>query len=224
MPGTTPVYGFPYPEPTDLVADYPALGQDLAEDIEAVLPTIGGLAPATPTSIANSGGSASLTANTVTFTTVNSVSLNGCFTSTYSDYLLRMAITAVSGTNMAIYARLRASGTDSTGSYRQETIEHYGGTVGAGQNWASNGGTQWTLAQSTTTNATYTGASFDILSPQKAAYTVAFGAAGWWNSSGVSIGHVHRSWHGVASAYDGITIIASTGTISGTVAVYGLKK
>jgi len=40
MPGTTPVYGFPYPEPTDLVADYPALGQQLAEDIEDVLPTL----------------------------------------------------------------------------------------------------------------------------------------------------------------------------------------
>jgi hypothetical protein len=34
MPGTTPIYGFPYPEPTDLVADYPALGQQLAEDVE----------------------------------------------------------------------------------------------------------------------------------------------------------------------------------------------
>lgn len=43
MPGTTPVYGFPYPEPTDLVADYPALGQDLAEDVETV---IQGLSPA----------------------------------------------------------------------------------------------------------------------------------------------------------------------------------
>lgn len=41
MPGTTPVYGFPYPEPTDLVADYPALGQQLAEDIEDVLPNLG---------------------------------------------------------------------------------------------------------------------------------------------------------------------------------------
>ena len=224
MPGTTPVYGFPYPEPTDLVADYPALGQQLAEDIEAVLPDLGGLIASPPTTIANSGGTATLSGNTVTFTTVNSVSLNGCFTATYSDYMLRMTITAVSGTNMAIYARLRASGTDSTGSYRQETIEHYSTTVGAGQNWASNGGTQWTLAQSTTTNATYTGAAFDILSPQKAAYTNAYGSAGWWNSSSVSIGHLHRAFHGVASAYDGISIIASTGTISGTVAVYGLKK
>ena len=37
MPGTTPVYGFPYPELTDLVADYPALGQQLAEDVEDII-------------------------------------------------------------------------------------------------------------------------------------------------------------------------------------------
>ena len=78
--GNTPIYGFPYPDPSDLVANYPAMGQELAEDIEAVLPTIGGLAPATPTTIANSGGTASLTGNTVTFSGVSSISLNGCFT------------------------------------------------------------------------------------------------------------------------------------------------
>jgi len=32
--GTTPIYGFPYPDASDLVANYPALGQQLAEDVE----------------------------------------------------------------------------------------------------------------------------------------------------------------------------------------------
>jgi hypothetical protein len=35
--GTTPIYGFPYPDPSDLVANYPALGQQLAEDVEDVI-------------------------------------------------------------------------------------------------------------------------------------------------------------------------------------------
>lgn len=34
MAGATPIYGFPYPQASDLVANYPALGQDLAEDVE----------------------------------------------------------------------------------------------------------------------------------------------------------------------------------------------
>ena len=37
MPGATPIYGFPYPDPSDLVANYPALGQQLAEDVEDVI-------------------------------------------------------------------------------------------------------------------------------------------------------------------------------------------
>lgn len=37
MAGSTPIFGFPYPQPSDLVANYPALGQDLAEDVETVL-------------------------------------------------------------------------------------------------------------------------------------------------------------------------------------------
>lgn len=37
MPGSTPIYGFPYPLATDLVADYPALGLDLATDVETAL-------------------------------------------------------------------------------------------------------------------------------------------------------------------------------------------
>lgn len=37
MAGTTTNYSLPYPESTDLVASYPALGQDLAEDLDTIL-------------------------------------------------------------------------------------------------------------------------------------------------------------------------------------------
>lgn len=37
MAGATPIYSLPYPEPSDLVANYPALGQDLAEDLDGIL-------------------------------------------------------------------------------------------------------------------------------------------------------------------------------------------
>jgi hypothetical protein len=32
--GTTPIFGFPYPDPSDLVANYPTTAQQLAEDVE----------------------------------------------------------------------------------------------------------------------------------------------------------------------------------------------
>lgn len=53
MAGTTTNYSLPYPESTDLVASYPALGQDLAEDLDTILAakptkTSGTTAPSTP--------------------------------------------------------------------------------------------------------------------------------------------------------------------------------
>ena len=48
MAGTTPIYGIPYPESSDLVANYPALGEGLADKLEDKLPTYAGTAPTSP--------------------------------------------------------------------------------------------------------------------------------------------------------------------------------
>lgn len=222
MPGTTPVYGFPYPEPTDLVADYPALGQDLAEDIEAVLPTIGGLAPRIPTSIANSGGSASLTGNTVTFTGITSVSLNGVFAASFDNY--RIVISATGSTNgsagVATRLRVRSSGTDYTGALYYEL-----GTYSA----ASGGPARyWNVTQTAATigwhydNGGYT--ATDIRAPfttgaNKFIVGTSFGGGGGDAYSGVPCGQILNT-----SSYDGFTIFPASGTLTGTVAVYGYRK
>lgn len=48
MAGSTPIYGLPYPEPSDLVANYPALGENLAEKLDEKLPSYQATAPASP--------------------------------------------------------------------------------------------------------------------------------------------------------------------------------
>lgn len=48
MAGSTTIYGIPYPEPSDLVANYPALGEDLAEKVDEKLPRYQATAPSTP--------------------------------------------------------------------------------------------------------------------------------------------------------------------------------
>ena len=48
MAGSTPIYGLPYPQPSDLVANYPALGEDLAETLDEKLPTYAATAPTSP--------------------------------------------------------------------------------------------------------------------------------------------------------------------------------
>lgn len=215
MAGSTPVYGFPYPEPTDLVADYPALGQDLAEDIEAVLPTLGGLSPATPTSIANSGGSASLTGNTVTFSGCSSISLNGCFTGDFDNYRVLIRTTA-SGNIGQTFLRLRASGTDSTSGYEyNEIYADFGGTP-----------TNESSSSASQINSTYHSDQFDVSikyldfsGPALAAQTIISGT-GMNTTSSLMI----SARHSTTSAYDGFTLYTGSGTITGTVFVYGYKK
>jgi len=48
MAGSTSIYGIPYPQASDLVAAYPALGEDLAEKVDEKLPRYQATAPSTP--------------------------------------------------------------------------------------------------------------------------------------------------------------------------------
>lgn len=212
MPGTTPVYGFPYPEPTDLVADYPALGQNLAEDIESVLPTLGGLNAITPATIANSGGTATLTGSTVTYTTVNSVSLNSVFTATYTQYRVVVACTA-SAAGAFLWIRNRLSGTDAATNYNQQRLYVNGSSVAGAQNAASTGGG---IGAVLTTKNVY---GVDVFGPQLAEATGLVSVGGY--QGGIEI---FTTIHTTATAYDGFTLLPSSGTITGIVNVYGYKE
>lgn len=221
MPGTTPVYGFPYPEPTDLVADYPALGQQLAEDIEAVLPDLGGLAPVAPTSIANSGGSASTTGNTTTFTGVSSISLNGVFSADYDNYRIMLNWTQTGAGNFNL--RFRASGSDITSSVYGWAMNTATGTTSTGSvgGAGSNGleaGIRIGYAPSTTNNS----ASIDIHAPFLARPKILFGQTVTTNSTTETFSQLLGAKSTTATAVDGFTLYNVTFT--GTVSVYGYRK
>ena len=210
--GTTPIYGFPYPDPSDLVANYPALGQQLAEDIEDVLPTIGGLAPATPTTIANSGGSSSLSSNTVTFTGVTSISLNGCFTSDYTNY--RILVAGTGSTNVDLALRLRAAGSDATGTdYLSRNLLAFSGGISSNESTTAS----WENLARVNTDAGC--GVIDLFRPQLAVKTAMN------NQGGTSVvTQIRNGHHNLANAYDGFTLTANTGNMTGIVSVYGYRK
>jgi len=209
MPGTTPVYGFPYPEPTDLVADYPALGQDLAEDIEAVLPTLGGLVPLSPTSIANSGGTASASGATVTFTGTTTVSLNGIFSATYDAYMLIYSV--INSTTAENWLRLRAAGTDSATNYNMRVGYFQSAYSSNTQNIyvrLGDNGTERTIFQVL------------IYNPFAAATTAIYACG---NDGATTSSFAAGGEHTAATSYDGITLLQSTGTVTGKIRAYGLR-
>ena len=212
MPGTTPVYGFPYPEPTDLVADYPALGQDLAEDIEAVLPTLGGFSAIVPSTIANSGGTATLSGSTVTYNAVNSVSLNSVFTADYTQYRVLVSCTA-SAAGAFLYMRNRVAGVDAATNYDQQRLYVNGSSVAGAQNAASTGGG---IGAVLTTKNVY---GVDVFGPQLAEKPGFVSVGGY--EGGIEI---FTTIHTTATAYDGFSLLPSSGTITGIVNVYGYKE
>jgi hypothetical protein len=205
--------GTPYVESSDLVANYPAVSLALAEHIDDVTGG-GGLSLVTPTSIANSGGSASVSGGAVTFSGITSLSLNGVFTSTYENYLVTLDSIPSVGGNLSF--RLRGSGSDLTGSVYSYQIGYaVGPTFYASQS-----------ASQTSINLSYQLTQlfmdFRINKPAIAATKTMFisstygGTSAEWRNVGAYVSQ--------ATAYDGFTLFPVSGNMAGTVRVYGYQN
>jgi len=70
-----------------------------------------GLNAVAPTSIANTSGSATLTGFTTAFTSVNNVSLNGVFTSSFDTYIINFRVNDYT-VSQQLSLRYRVAGTD----------------------------------------------------------------------------------------------------------------
>jgi hypothetical protein len=172
-----------------------------------------GLDLITPTSIANSSGSASLSGGAVTFTNVSSVSLNGVFSSNYDNYRIVVNGNASQNTG-SFYLRLRLSGTDASGAsdYIYQVVEFSGATVTATGRTTSS----FDMSYLNTTKMTGTA---DVLGPNLAAVT-GYQLIGS-RSNNLSL---DGGYHNLTTQYDGFTIFTSAGTASGVVRVYGYKN
>jgi hypothetical protein len=175
----------------------------------------GSLNIVTPTSTANSGGSVSTTGGAVTFTTVNNVSLNGVFTSTYANYLIVIS-NLTGGTTNGLNFKLRVSGTDSsTGYYAGGFYVLYTSSTVNGEN--SSNGTSFDVGGYGTTPTV--GSIMYLQNPQLAVTTAMQTNMTRYDAAGYRTGY-----HSVTTAYDGFTLIAPSNTMTGVVRVYGLSN
>jgi hypothetical protein len=170
----------------------------------------------TPTSIAQTGTSASIEANgSVDFTACSALSLNGVFSADYDNYVINMVYAAEVG-NLNLYFRLRSGGTDNAtaSSYTTQSLSADGSTISAnryiydyslftaaftpGRNGlhASIYGPYLTQPTAYRVNACH---------PYQGAYT-----------------NDMAGTHNQSSSYDGFTILVSGNSITGLVSVYGL--
>jgi hypothetical protein len=181
---------------------------------------VAGLTPITPTSIAVGSGSASSAGNgQVTFTTVGTnLSLNGVFSSTYTNYLVVFSSTQSTTGTMSV--RFRASGTDTSTNYYYNIVDYYSNS--AVVDLAQGNGTSSILLYDS--NVIETGFNLNILNPNASRKTLLSGQYENWQSTprqqvGLSFGTQSDT-----TAFDGITFLPSGGTMTGTVSVYGLAK
>jgi len=173
-----------------------------------------GLKWATP----SSGGMTLLSATT--FSAVSSHAVDSVFTSTYKYYRAVLKFTA-SGLN-TMTVRFRASGTSNT-SANYYSVTRSTDSAGTNEYVGSIAATSISLLGKYNTD--FNGVSFDILDPQAALDKVITGTA---FSRGSQTGGLATVNFGGAfnssSAMDGLELIASSGTISGTLKIYGYQN
>lgn len=181
-----------------------------------------GLTPIYPTSTAVGSGSASTNAiGTVTFTGVSSISLNGIFTSAYSNYRILFNILSSTGTGGSVGVRIRNAGVDRNGT-------NYG-TSGIQMNTA--GGNSAYNAVTTffdsgylyIATSAYNSGTLEIKNPASSTIKTTLQCV----QNGVTSAGVVASWvtnclYDVADANDGISILPTgSATINGFMTVYG---
>lgn len=152
-----------------------------------------------------------------TFNGVSSVSVNNCFSATYANYRLVLAVYGSGATTTNI--RWRASGTDSTATeYYDRGYYNLNGTLTALTNSAQ---TSSFLTNHPTSAGLASRASIDVLGPNLAARTIHHTM---WADGNTVLGGDTHSTHAVTTAYDGFTLLPGSGTITGTVWVFGYRQ
>jgi hypothetical protein len=179
-----------------------------------------GLSLITPTSVATTGGSNSIsTTGAVSFTSASAISLNGCFSSTYDNYRINFQTTTIStGSDVDLLLYGRSNGVNTTTSTVSERIVQWSTTITGGET------TNGRFGASSNTYSNFSQYSIEIKAPFLSQRTI-------WNSSGsyVSNGGVPyqvliMGYVDLSTSFDGITFYPSSGTITGTVRIYGYRN
>ena len=187
---------------------------------------INGLVVMTPSSIASTGAgnSSSIGANgKVTFSSCETLSLNGVFTSSYDNYMVSLNVKNTTGTNgFVTYYRLRASGTDNStaSSYVHQLVYAQSTSVGGSRSTNNFG------AFDDGGSGNRTGSTTFFFGPQLAQPTA-------WrttSASGFAGGSTDdkAGTHNQSVSYDGFTIFWTFGgnpvKSDGVITVYGFNQ
>jgi hypothetical protein len=158
--------------------------------------------------------------NTTSFTSQSTVSIDNVFSSTYDNYRIVCHITNTS-TADGLSMRLRVSGADnSTANYNGARIES---NSGASANRYFAGSTSFDI-NSTDDGGVAAGFILDLEAPFIANHTVGQINVMGQNSSASYSSRVGGYVFSATTSFTGFTIFPGSGTIAGTIRVYGYRN
>ena len=170
-------------------------------------------------------GSAWITANngftlvaTATFSAVNTVSINNCFTSNYENYFITFTKSASVGTNSNLTLRLRASATDSTTNYKTQRFSANGTNLNGITD--PQGTDEWQIGFTNAANVSECYA-INIFAPQTTSTTRYLTNSFFQLNDGTVNSYFLAGFNSASASYDGFTILTEGTSISGVIRVYG---
>jgi hypothetical protein len=152
------------------------------------------------------------------FTAQSSISVDNVFSSSYRNYRFILMISDKS-TNSTISCKLRVGGVDTSTNYNTAGISNR--TSGTSVVFGQAGAAAYTIGFGNTNSDT--GFVVDVLNPNIADATIFSGNG--FGSDATSFFQISSGSNQTASTqFDGFSIITSTGTITGTLEVYGYRS
>jgi hypothetical protein len=195
---TTSNYGWTTPDDSSLVKDGASAIRALGTAIDTSMNTALGTKK-----------SGLVLLNTTSFSAVASQSISSVFSSTYDNYKIELVVT--NSTSATCTMRLRTTSDDTTANYGYQHLRADATTLAGTRTL---GATLFNLTPLAITS--YFTASIELLSPNLSAYTQMRQLA--LNYGDMTDG---AYFHTSTTAFTGFSLIASTGTITGKVSVYG---
>ena len=176
-----------------------------------------GLVPMTPSSVSGTG--VTIVGNTTTIAAASTASINGVFTSAYTNYVVTYNLTAASS---FMRLKLKTAGADISTNYGA-TMAYIVDNSTAWA-WLNAGAASWNATNwliSNGVSGVY--GSITVFNPNLAANTWMDGSATSFNSTNSA----KLTFGGRNAGTDqatGLTIFPDSGTFTGTVTVYGYRK
>ena len=159
--------------------------------------------------------------NTTTFSSASSISINNCFSSTYSNYRVIFDGYSSSASAGGLNMRLRSAGTDATGTSYIWGGQYITQSAGPTRNYSGGLVSLFEISAHANYATCFDATVFQpYVSSANTSFTSNYSAPGtasaaYGTSAGVYI---------VAAQHDGMTIYPGAGTVTGTIRIYGLRN